>query len=212
MLFERIFVFPFPEIELFKRSYLQRTALLKLNSAARCLNAAFYLSHNIRRDTQVFLLFKLEDLGHLCINFVGKDLKRFQPDEHSILGLIRNSIIKFRKYERIRREIEKKFQAYPGVFVLKISFSELLSNLIDEDYQILYSSAKGTDVRKIKFTQKLAFITANKNTLNEKDWEILRKNGVGIHFGDKLPRIDIQVILLHNELDRVETKYLSNSL
>ena len=211
MFFERIFIFPFLKSNLFKKHSQAKSLIPGSYLVTSCLNAAFYLSHNIRRDTIVFLLFKEEDVGILCLKFVGKNLKRFQPDEHSILGLIRNSIIKFRNLVNTYEKSKEKIQVYPGLFVFRISFFGLLSKLKDAGYQILYPSIGGVDVRNIRFLQKIAYVTSSESLIDEVSQKIVHRNGIGIHFGNTLPRTDIQIILLHNELDRAE-KRLSNSL
>lgn len=211
MFFERIFILPFLKNNLFKKHGQVKPFIPNSYLVASCLNAAFYLSHDIRKDTIVFLLFKAKDVGTLCLKFVGKNLKRFQPDERSILGLIRNSIIRFKKRVNTCKKIKEKIQVYPGLFVFRISFSELSSKLKDAGYQILYPSMAGVDVRNIRFLQKIAYVASSESLIDEVSQKIVHRNGIGIHFGNTLPRTDIQIILLHNELDRAE-KRLSNSL
>lgn len=184
----------------------------KFDLIANCLNAAFYLSHDIRRDTLVFLLLKVKNIGNLCLKLVGRELKRIYPDAYSILGLIRNSIIKFKNLIKIREKVDEEFQASPGIFVFKNSLSELVSKLNNSGYQILYSSKKGTDVRNVSFSQKIAYIVNSESLTDEINRKILHTRGTGIHFGNTLPRIDIRIILLHNELDRLEMSCLSSSL
>lgn len=210
MFFERIFILPFLKNNLFKKHGQVKPFIPNSYLVASCLNAAFYLSHDIRKDTIVFLLFKAKDVGTLCLKFVGKNLKRFQPDEHSILGLIRNSIIRFKKRVNTCKKSKEKIQVYPGLFVFRISFSELLSKLKDAGYQILYPSLGGVDVRNTRFLQKIAYVTSSEGLLDEASRKIVHTRGIGVHFGNTLPRMDIQIILLHNELDRAE-KRLSNS-
>ena len=212
MFFKRVFVFPFLKISLSERKNQVELHTSQFNLVASCFNAAFYLSHDIRRDTLVFLLFKAKNIGNLCLKFVGKDLKRFYPDEYSISGLVRNSIIKFKNHVKIHEKVDEEFQASPGIFVFKNSLSELVSKLNNAGYQILYPLRKGTDVRNIRFSQKIAYIVDSESLTDELSRKILHTRGTGIHFGNTLPRIDIQIILLHNELDRLETNCLSNSL
>lgn len=211
MFFERIFILPFLKNNLFKKHGRVKPFIPNSYLVANCLNAAFYLSHNIRRDTIVFLLFKEENADTLCLKFIGENLKRFQPDEHSILGLIRNSIIRFKNLVNICEKGKEKVQVYPGLLVFRSSFSELLYKLKDAGYQILYPSIRGVDVRSTHFLQKIAYVTSGESLLDKASRKIVHTIGVGVHFGNTLPRMDIQIILLHNELDRAE-KHLSNSL
>jgi len=211
MFFKRTFILPFLKNNLPGKHGPVKPLIPNFDIVASCLNAAFYLSHDIRRDTSVFLLFKEKDIGNLCLKFIGRDLRRFQPDEHSILGLIRNSIIKFKNLAKIL-EKDQKVQLYPGLFAFRSSLSEILSKLNKSDYQILYPSKKGIDVRNVNFSQKIAYIINGESLMDETIQEIVCTKGVAIHFGGILPRADIQIILLHNELDRLELKRLSSSL
>jgi len=205
MLFKRVFILPFLKNDTFKKRGQANIFIPNSYMVASCLNAAFYLSHDIRRDTVVFLLFEEKNVNTICLKFVGKNLKRFQPDERSILGLIRNSITKFKKLEKTHDRSQEEIQIYPGLFVFRSSLSELLSMLDNSSYEILYPSRKGVDVRDIHFSQKTAYITSTENLVDEISQKIIYKKATGIHFGNTLPRMDIQIILLHNELDRLQT-------
>lgn len=211
MAFQRIFILPFLKNNLLGKRVLVKPLIPNFTLVANCLNAAFYLSHDIRRDTLVFLLFKEKGIGNLCLKFVGKDLRRLQPDEHSILGLIKNSITKFKDLAKTL-EKDQEVQVYSGLFAFRCSLSELLFKLNNIGYQILYPSRKGIDLRNVYFSQKIAYILASESLMDEASRKVVCTNGVAVHFGGDLPRADIQIILLHNELDRLETKRLSSSL
>ena len=66
----------------------------RMDILARAINAAFFLSHDIRRDVEVAIVLLGPEDPPKTIRFLGSELKYLNPSERSTGGLIRNAIIK----------------------------------------------------------------------------------------------------------------------
>lgn len=55
----------------------------RLDILLRCVNSAFFLSNNIRKDVELFLILQ----NKRTIRLVGKELKYLNPDERSSASL-----------------------------------------------------------------------------------------------------------------------------
>ncbi len=80
----------------------------RLDEAARTVNAAFWLSGDIRRDVKLYITFT-----KLCktVLFIGSEMRRVYPDERNIGSIL----IKALSYSS-----PSWIEAHPGVFVRDI--------------------------------------------------------------------------------------------
>jgi tRNA (pseudouridine54-N1)-methyltransferase len=60
----------------------------RLDVLCRCVNSAFFLSHDIREDVRVHLVLA----GEYVVRFEGSELRRLNPDERSTAALIRGAL------------------------------------------------------------------------------------------------------------------------
>ncbi|MCG2825706.1 MAG: tRNA (pseudouridine(54)-N(1))-methyltransferase TrmY, partial [Thermoplasmatales archaeon] len=108
----------------------------RLDVLLRCINAAFFLSGDIRRDTEIYLVLLGEPEPPKTIHLIGSELKYLNPDERSTGALIRNALMKEIKNGEII--------STPGIYVSKKNFEELLKGL---KAQIIYLREDGEDIR-----------------------------------------------------------------
>ena len=74
----------------------------RLDILARCINSAFFLSHDIRRDVEVALVLLGPDDPPKTIRLIGDELKYLNPDERSTGALIRNALVVFSAKDKHR--------------------------------------------------------------------------------------------------------------
>src|SRR5659263_63712 len=66
----------------------------RMDILCRCVNAALFLSHDLRRDVRVFLLLKGEPSPPKIIRFEGSEVRYLSPDERSCASLIKKALEK----------------------------------------------------------------------------------------------------------------------
>ena len=82
------------------------------------IQAAFFLSHKIRKYVELFLIFQKENL---VIHYVGQKLRYLGPDERSIGMLLMKALAK-----KEQLQLNQKIRSTPGIWVQKNNFFELL--------------------------------------------------------------------------------------
>lgn len=166
----------------------------RMDILCRCVNAALFLSHDLRRDVRIFLILKGEPSPPKLIRFDGSAVRYLSPDERSAASLI-------------KKALEKNVQDFwtestPGVSIRKGDLEDLLKEL---DKKIIYLREDGEDIRAKKFEEHfdLLFVlgdhlglTGDEEKLIEGyDPEIVSVGPLSLH-------ADHCIVLLHNEMDR----------
>ncbi len=90
----------------------------RLDVLCRCVNSAFFLSHDIREAVRVHLVLADE----YTVRFDGADLRRLNPDERSTAALIRGALA-----EREAAIGHQPVETTPGVSLSRMGFEEALS-------------------------------------------------------------------------------------
>lgn len=90
----------------------------RLDVLCRCVNAAFFLSHDIREDVRVHLVLADE----YTVRFDGASLRRLNPDERSTAALIRKAL-----EQREEAIGHQPVETSPGVSLYRMGFEDTLS-------------------------------------------------------------------------------------
>jgi tRNA (pseudouridine54-N1)-methyltransferase len=165
----------------------------RMDILCRCVNAALFLSHDLRREVRVYLVLKGLPAPSKIIRFDGKDVRYLSPDERSAASLI-------------RKALEKNPQEFwtgstPGVSIRKGDLSDLLAEL---NKKVFYLREDGKDLRGKKFDEVL-FVLGDHEGMTEDEektiegfeHEIVRVGPLSLH-------ADHCIVLLHNGMDRAE--------
>jgi len=185
----------------------------RMDIAIHVLIASFFLSHDIRKDVKLHLIFygMPDPPKHIEIQ-VTDELDISKKD---VAGLIKKILYKYRKGE--------KTEVFPGVFVEKKSFLKVVEELqegvtpkgVPRDIskkmstrgkEIFILDKKGEDIREIK-TKELedaVFILGDQDGLPDKELRRLKKSCKMINVGPKMYFASQVVAVLNNELDRRE--------
>jgi tRNA (pseudouridine54-N1)-methyltransferase len=164
----------------------------RMDILCRCVNAALFLSHDLRRDVHLYLVLKGGSQPKL-IRFDGSEVKYLSPDERSAASLI-------------KKALEKNAQDFwtestPGVSIRKGDFGDLLKEL---NKKIIYLREDGGDIRGKKFDEPL-FVLGDHEGLTDDEEKIIE--GYEHEIVSVSPRslhADHCIVLLHNEMDRLE--------
>ncbi len=167
----------------------------RMDILCRCVNAALFLSHDLRRDVRVYLVLKGEPAPPKLVCFDGSSVRYLSPDERSAASLI-------------KKALEKNVQGFwtdstPGVCIRKGDFGDLLAEL---NKKVLYLREDGKDMRQKKFDENfndVLFVLGDHMGLTDDeeklidgyDHEIICVGPLSLH-------ADHCIVLLHNEMDR----------
>lgn len=161
----------------------------RIDVLCRCVNSSFFLSHDLRRDTECYLVLLGEPDPQKTILFRGDSLRYLSPDERSAGSLIKKALA---------LPCDEEFrESTPGVYVRRGGLEELLKEctpvLLDEG---------GTDIRDVEELPSAYFLSDHHNFSES-------ENAITQH----LPRVSVGPTVLHadhtitvvlNEMDRRE--------
>ena len=162
----------------------------RMDIIARCVNSAFFLSHDLRKDTEFIAVLEGEPNPPVTLRFVGSKLRYLSPDERCTGGLIKKAL------EKVS---EKETESTPGIFVSKKSFSEVISEI---DCNIIYLHEDGEDIHTLPIeSDKICFVLGDHFGLSEED-EALLKNAKRVSISPMVLHADHCIIIVHNVFDR----------
>lgn len=169
----------------------------RMDILCRCVNAALFLSHDLRRDVRVYLVLKGGSQPKL-ICFDGSKVRYLSPDERSAASLI-------------KKALEKKAQDFwtestPGVSIRNGDLSDLLVEL--KPSYLIYLREDGEDIRGKKFdTDNFLFVLGDHEGLtNDEEKIILEHEHEIVSVSPLSLHAEHCIVLLHNEMDRAEKR------
>ncbi|MDO9540097.1 MAG: tRNA (pseudouridine(54)-N(1))-methyltransferase TrmY [Methanocalculus sp.] len=157
----------------------------RMDVLCRCVNASFFLSHDLRRDVECYLI--LKDGMETTILFKGETVRSLNPDERSAGALIKKALAKTCGSEFV--------ESSPGVFIRRGGLDRLLSEF---SFAILDES--GADIRGMDNLPENLLLSDHQN-FTEAEEELIAP----------LPRVSVGPLVLHadhtitvyqNEVDR----------
>ncbi len=177
----------------------------RMDILCRCVNAALFLSHDLRRDVRMYLVLKGGSQPKL-ICFDSSKVRYLSPDERSAASLI-------------KKALEKNAQDFwtestPGVSIRKGDFAELLAEM-NTPYlntgmakKITYLCEDGKDIRGKKFdTDNFLFVLGDHEGLtNDEEKIILEHEHEIVSVSPLSLHAEHCIVLLHNEMDRAEKR------
>jgi tRNA (pseudouridine54-N1)-methyltransferase len=165
----------------------------RMDILCRFVNAALFLSHDLRRDVRVYLVLKGEPDPPKLIRFDGSGVRYLSPDERSAASLI-------------RKALEKNVQGFwtestPGVSIRKGELGDLLGEL---NKKITYLREDGEDVRVKSFEEPLFVLGDHLGVTEDEEKSIKKCENEIVSVGPLSLHADHCIVLLHNEMDRQE--------
>jgi tRNA (pseudouridine54-N1)-methyltransferase len=165
----------------------------RLDVLLRCINSAFFLSHGMRDDTELFLVLKGEPDPPKTIRLVGNELRGLNPDERSAAGLVKKAL-----EMRLPKGLEK--QPSDGVYISRKDLVDIIEDLGKEN--IYYLHEDGGDVKDLVLPTVGVFVLGDDIGLSEDDEKLLEGCKM-ISLGPEVLHSHHCITLLHNELDRM---------
>lgn len=161
----------------------------RMDVLCRCVNSSFFLSHDLRRDAECYLVLLGEPDSPKTILFRGDALRYLSPDERSAGSLIKKALA---------LPCDEEFrESTPGVFVRRGGLEQILAEcspaILDEG---------GTDIRDVEELPSSYLLSDHRNFSESESATT-----------EHLPRVSVGPAVLHadhtitvvlNEMDRRE--------
>jgi tRNA (pseudouridine54-N1)-methyltransferase len=159
----------------------------RMDVLCRCVNASLFLSHDLRRDVDCYLVLLGAPAGPKTVKFSGASVRSLSPDERSAGALIRKVIdtpcgSEFR-------------EAADGVSIRKGGFERLMT-----EHAFAVLDENGTDVRTVQDLPSAFLLSDHLNFMEQENG--LAGDRPRYSVGPKCLHADHAITVLHNELDR----------
>ncbi len=176
-----------------------------IGTFARCVTAAFFLSHALRKNVKVIAFFRSTEKSYAIV-FDGKKLKYLGPDERSIGILTSKAQIKL-------KNSEKSFiYSTPGIVAYYGSLNDVFSRIMrtvgeKTKIKVFYPNLNGILFKDINYSSNSIFTFSLNSTFTVEEQKTLKNfDTQGITFAEREILVDRMVFLLNNEIDRRHDK------
>ncbi len=161
----------------------------RMDVLCRCVNAALFLSHDLRDDVECYLILCGEPGPEKTVLFVGGEVRYLSPDERSSASLIKKALAlpcgdTFR-------------ESTPGVYVRRGGLARLLG---EHPFAVL--AEEGSDIRHESSLPEAYLLSDHRNFSSEELELIAGRSRHSV--GPKSLHADHAITVLQNELDRRE--------
>ena len=164
----------------------------RLDVLCRCVNSAFFLSHDLREDVQVHLVLGDE----YTVSFDGADLRRLNPDERSTAALIRGALEE--KGEAIGHQ---PVETSPGVSLYRMGF-EATFERVARDATVVQLHEDGEPLVDAEPPEDPLFVLSDHTDFAAAEAALLAEQADRrVRVGPKRLPADHTITVAHNYLD-----------
>ncbi|ELZ75029.1 tRNA (pseudouridine(54)-N(1))-methyltransferase TrmY [Haloferax volcanii] len=164
----------------------------RLDVLCRCVNSAFFLSHDIREDVRVHLVLGNE----YTVRFEGSKLRRLNPDERSTAALIRKALEK--REEAIGH---MPAESSPGVSIRRMDFETTLEKAA-RDATVVELHEDGDPVVQVEPPENPLFVLSDHHDFTDEEAELLAAAAdERVRLGPEILHADHSITVAHNYLD-----------
>ncbi len=161
----------------------------RLDILLRCVNSAFMLSHDLRRDTELYLILLGPPRPPKTVQLVGPELRHLNPDERSTAALLRRAL-----------RSPSEGESSPGIYVERRGLSHLLARL---GPGLIYLREEGEDIRRVTLPTPSTFLLSDHRDVTAEEAAVVEEAQPQlVRIGPKSLHADHAILLVHNELDR----------
>jgi tRNA (pseudouridine54-N1)-methyltransferase len=170
----------------------------RMDEIARAVSTAFTLSNDLRRDTEVTVLFVAEPPPRARrIDLVGARLRYLNPDERSTAALLKNALTRAVAFPRA-------FESSPGLTVAPVDPEVELRAFLGRPGAVWLTEA-GTPISEWDPGNEVAALISDPYDPTPAEAELLAASGVPrLSVGPRSLRTSQVVDLVHSALDRRE--------
>ncbi len=175
----------------------------RMDILCRCVAQALFISHGIRRDTEIYLLLLGPPDPPKSLRICGGEVRYMAPDERNIGGLIRKAL-------KINAGEDWK-DSTPGIYVAKKDLRSLLEELSEKYREIIYLREDGVDIVDVACRLKNPlFVLGDHVGVREREEKIVLEYADKVVSLSHLPlQADQCIVITHYELDRCSRRSLS---
>src|SRR3989344_2459079 len=171
----------------------------RIDIAVHSIIASFFLSHKIRTDTRLHLVFAgpPDPVKHLELfpKTEGKTgVDKIYLGKKDVSGILRKMLFKYK--QGIKNEV------FPGYWIEKKNFLELIEQLNSEGKKLYILDPDGEDIRNAKIEDNPVFILGDHKGLPRKEYKRLLKVCKPVTIGPKTYFASHTLMIVQNELDR----------
>ena len=169
----------------------------RMDIAVHVLIHAFFLSHKLREDTKLHMVFNgpPDPPKHLMMFPQGRKTSgSITISKKDVANLIRKMLFKSKP--------DRKVIVEEGYEVEKKSLFKVIDEMIDEGKTIYVLDAKGKDIRDVKIKDNPVFVLGDSSGFASKELKKLKTKATSVSIGNKTYFASQVVIIINNELDR----------
>lgn len=159
----------------------------RMDVLCRCVNASLFLSHDLRRDAECYLILLGGPKAPKTLLFKGSEIRSLSPDERSAGALIKKGL-------SIPCGSEFR-EAAPGVYVRNGGLSRLCA-----EHTLAVLDENGEDVRKLDAVPEM-FLLSDHLNFSEEEAALVR-DSPRISVGPVCLHADHTITVISNEIDR----------
>ena len=163
----------------------------RMDIAIHFLINALFLSHDIRRDTKVHLIFYGQPNPPRHLEFVYKE--GIPLSKKDVAGLIKRMLYKYHEGQ--------KNEVFPGCFIEKKSFGDVLEE-ISKEKNVYVLEEGGEDVSNIEVEENAAYVIGDHEGFPQKELKRLKQRYKAISLGRTVYFASHVVTILNYLLDR----------
>ncbi|MDS0278455.1 tRNA (pseudouridine(54)-N(1))-methyltransferase TrmY [Halomicroarcula sp. S1AR25-4] len=164
----------------------------RLDVLCRCVNSAFFLSHDIREDVRTHLVLADE----YTVTFEGSDLRRLNPDERSTAALVRNAL-----EEREEAIGHIPVETSPGVSLTRRGFEATLDD-VARDGTVVQLHEDGDSVVDVETPTDPVFVLSDHHDFAASEADLLAEAAdERVSLGPERLHADHAITVAHNYLD-----------
>ena len=165
----------------------------RMDIACNVMISAFFLSHDMRQDVKLHMIFDGQPLPgmHLIFEY-DKDMPISKKD---VAGLIKRMLYKAPK------ENGKVVNVFPGCSIERKSLDVLVRELDKNGKDVLILDEKGVDIRNFKIKGNEVFVIGDQDGFPVEKRKLLKLIDK-ISVGPKVLFASQVLTIIHNELDR----------
>ena len=171
----------------------------RLDIAIHSVIAAFFLSHKMRTDVKLHLLFAgpPDPVKHLELKPVMEGqtgIDKIYLSKKNVQDIIKKMLYKYK--------LNQKNEVFPGYWIEKKNFMQLVGELESEGRAIYILDPDGEDIRTVDIKENPIFILGDHRGLPDKEYKRLKKIVTPVSIGNKEYFASHTVVIVNNELDR----------
>jgi tRNA (pseudouridine54-N1)-methyltransferase len=162
----------------------------RIDVLCRAIGASLFISHGIRRDTEVALLLQ----NALQIRILGSRVKRLNPDERSTAALLQRAI---------KQAENDEVESSPGIFASRRSLGQILDRLYQLEAHPVVLHEDGVPIESFDIPSEPAFILSDHVDFTDDEMQTLTELPL-VSLGSEVLHTSQCITILHYLLDRRE--------